>query len=669
MALSNAQSDVAADFEDSLQHLMLNNKYEISNLTVIAKENCEHAMAISRVLENHIKKTPSTRKLPALYVLDSIVKNVGSPYVIYFRDNLYNTFFDAFTVVDNTTRKHMESMLKTWQEPVVGSMDSKPVFPIEITRAIQNTLIKWRMASHQQQQDQVQRGLMRPGYGMPPRPQAVGVNGLWRDTSTPPQPLNGYHSQGANHQGYQVRHPSTVTVASTNPKQQPPYYQSQPPVAQYTDPASYAQTAYNETQVIMQDVESLVSAARIDFSRDYHNPVIQQKLKALLDLQTILGRQQLPPSQLQAIRSQVTSLKNAGKPPTPINGGAYMPPYYPQPPTQPPVQTPTPLQQPPHTSSAGSASLAQLLASMPQASQPQSSTSLPLQTSKPPADLTNLASLLGVTSTPPIDRSVTPSKEDPLLASLRAAGLIPSNGPSEPPRSVSTLLQNPALAPPPAKPVIEKIPLTSASLKTPRPHLLKSLFSAQPSQCRTCGRRFPATKEGKERKARHLDYHFRTNQRLADSARRGMNRSWYLDELEWMKYREVDDSDPVPDDKASGDGTTGSTAKDLEKTANEKRSKQYIKAPADAAVGNYACPICQEKFETTWHDEAQEWVWMDAINAGDRVYHASCHEEVAKANDEPPKVKKLSPILGKRKGEDQDTKEESPAKRQSLDRT
>lgn len=51
----NIAAEVAADFEESLKDLQTNNRYEISNLTVIAKENTEHAQAISRALENHIK--------------------------------------------------------------------------------------------------------------------------------------------------------------------------------------------------------------------------------------------------------------------------------------------------------------------------------------------------------------------------------------------------------------------------------------------------------------------------------------------------------------------------------------------------------------------------------------------------------------------------------------
>ena len=65
----------------------------------------------------------------------------------------------------------------------------------------------------------------------------------------------------------------------------------------------------------------------------------------------------------------------------------------------------------------------------------------------------------------------------------------------------------------------------------PRPYLISKLYELRPNQCATCGKRFFATPEGKEKKAKHLDWHFRTNQRRGDAARRGQNRSWYVDEL------------------------------------------------------------------------------------------------------------------------------------------
>ena len=55
MSAGLASDEVAEDYKNSLEDLTGNDKFQISNLTVIAKENTEHAMAISRVLENHIR--------------------------------------------------------------------------------------------------------------------------------------------------------------------------------------------------------------------------------------------------------------------------------------------------------------------------------------------------------------------------------------------------------------------------------------------------------------------------------------------------------------------------------------------------------------------------------------------------------------------------------------
>ena len=51
-----ASDEVAEDFKLALEDLTMNSRYEISNLTVIAKENTEHALAISDALKDHIKK-------------------------------------------------------------------------------------------------------------------------------------------------------------------------------------------------------------------------------------------------------------------------------------------------------------------------------------------------------------------------------------------------------------------------------------------------------------------------------------------------------------------------------------------------------------------------------------------------------------------------------------
>jgi len=54
-----------------------------------------------------------------------------------------------------------------------------------------------------------------------------------------------------------------------------------------------------------------------------------------------------------------------------------------------------------------------------------------------------------------------------------------------------------------------------------------------------------------------------------------------------------------------------------------------------------------------WLDEAQEWVWMDAVKVGPRVYHASCHSEATRDRESTPGPSRDTPepVLGKRKAE------------------
>lgn len=57
---------------------------------------------------------------------------------------------------------------------------------------------------------------------------------------------------------------------------------------------------------------------------------------------------------------------------------------------------------------------------------------------------------------------------------------------------------------------------------------------------------------------------------------------------------------------------------------------------------------------TKWLDEAQEWVWTDALRGvGGRAYHASCYAEVTKDGGGGGSGARAMPdrVLGKRKAE------------------
>ena len=110
---------------------------------------------------------------------------------------------------------------------------------------------------------------------------------------------------------------------------------------------------------------------------------------------------------------------------------------------------------------------------------------------------------------------------------------------------------------------------------------------------------------------------------MAESIHRGQSRSWYVDELEWIKSR--DDPEASTDTSSSLDPNAASA---VSKAKAVDPKTRYIPVPSDQQLASLPCPICQEKFDTVWNDEAQDFVWMDAVKVGGRVYHASCHSEV-----------------------------------------
>lgn len=106
--------DASKEYSEFLVDLTFNSKPIIDNLTAIAAENKHAAAAIVRAIESRIATVSPDKKLPALYLLDSIVKNVGEPYRSLFEKNLQTTFLSAFRAVPKAVRQSMMKLLETW---------------------------------------------------------------------------------------------------------------------------------------------------------------------------------------------------------------------------------------------------------------------------------------------------------------------------------------------------------------------------------------------------------------------------------------------------------------------------------------------------------------------------------------------------------------------------
>ncbi|KAF2417682.1 hypothetical protein EJ08DRAFT_70532 [Tothia fuscella] len=670
---NEAAEEVATAFREALDDLQRNDQYEIDNLTVIAKESTEHAQSICVELENHIKKTRPAFKLPALYLLDSLVKNVGTPYTVYLGRNLYKTFFDAYTVVDPNTRKAMEELFQSWKQPVPLSRDPRPVFPVEITASMDSSLEKMRSINLRAEQEKEQARLQKMRMAqlparlgnMPPRqtptptgsygykaPPIIGQNSnpnsgeiaammnSYQQPSTPNNYQQALRSPGAFPPPSRQGAPFQPYPSQPHPPQQYPPQQHTPqqhpastaPAFSYSGPPPATMSHQARLDKLRADVQGLLDRTNAFL---VHNPYDGEKKDLLANLgklKQLLDGGQLSLASIQSTEVVVANLalKLPSHPPAPVYPPASAPPQLPQmspallamlsgqtpQPTPPQSQPPQPYSYPPPPS----------VAPTPQYAPP------PLPQSGPPVSIAQMMAMIRA-STPTLQpaspaTALAPAAPNLLLEQLRASGLLggmPSantNSATVTPVLTPTLNFSELAQPQP----VHEVKIDSASLKIRRPQVIGRLYGDRPDQCRQCGMRFPGIEAGKKAKGNHIDWHFKTNSRVADSTKSAVNRSWYIDEREWIDYRE-----DVGGINGKSEEEINAMAK-ANGTSRVEPKEQFVPVPSDLAQANRPCSICQEKFEQEWNVELEQPVWKDAIKVGNKYYHATCYAEVTKGN-------------------------------------
>nr|NP_001188931.1 Pcf11 cleavage and polyadenylation factor subunit, isoform E [Drosophila melanogaster]NP_001286430.1 Pcf11 cleavage and polyadenylation factor subunit, isoform H [Drosophila melanogaster]ADV37177.1 Pcf11 cleavage and polyadenylation factor subunit, isoform E [Drosophila melanogaster]AHN56228.1 Pcf11 cleavage and polyadenylation factor subunit, isoform H [Drosophila melanogaster] len=114
---------IGEEYLSSLQDLNCNSKPLINMLTMLAEENINYAHIIVKVVEYYISQVAPEFKLPILYLIDSIVKNVKSSYVQLFGQCIVNIFLHAFESVQHSqsqvlekVRERMYALRQTWNE-------------------------------------------------------------------------------------------------------------------------------------------------------------------------------------------------------------------------------------------------------------------------------------------------------------------------------------------------------------------------------------------------------------------------------------------------------------------------------------------------------------------------------------------------------------------------
>ncbi|EDO49720.1 predicted protein, partial [Nematostella vectensis] len=80
--MGSEEEGAIEEYASSLADLTFNSKPLINVLTMLAEENGQYAASIVKLIEKRIQTVAQQYRLPSLYLLDSIIKNVGGDYLM-----------------------------------------------------------------------------------------------------------------------------------------------------------------------------------------------------------------------------------------------------------------------------------------------------------------------------------------------------------------------------------------------------------------------------------------------------------------------------------------------------------------------------------------------------------------------------------------------------------
>ena len=212
-----------------------------------------------------------------------------------------------------------------------------------------------------------------------------------------------------------------------------------------------------------------------------------------------------------------------------------------------------------------------------------------------------------------------PASASELIANLMKAGLLPAAAPKA--ASQDQLYTDYIMS--------LEVRMSTVDLSRTSAELELLIRDHLPLQCRQCANRYPDGEAGKHGLDDHLDWHFTQNRRARASVSRGQSRAWFDPISRWIRSGFDDDMH----DAAKASDAFAVEEPEQERVLREKIAASYVSVPLDADVAARPCRICQEKFQSEWSEDVEEWIWRNAVLMDGIYYHASCYYSAKSMSD------------------------------------